>query len=211
MNRQMSSQNAFEEEHSARFLFISGRLCLDFVHTGGEGERHIFEAWHEPDDLAAWFAQSTLHLAGVEVPLSNLQDACALREAIWASALALAHGGMLGPADLDVINTAARHPDLVPQLAPETREPKWAAPLAARAALSTIARDAIALFSSEQAQCIRQCANPQCLLLFVDTSRPGHRRWCSMQRCGNRPKTARYRSRHQAHRDGAPYLSPEQR
>jgi predicted RNA-binding Zn ribbon-like protein len=31
--------------------------------------------------------------------------------------------------------------------------------------------------------------------MFVDTSRPGKRRWCSMELCGNRKKTATYRRR----------------
>jgi predicted RNA-binding Zn ribbon-like protein len=31
--------------------------------------------------------------------------------------------------------------------------------------------------------------------MFIDRSRPGRRRWCSMERCGNRDKTARYRQR----------------
>ncbi|MDI5982688.1 CGNR zinc finger domain-containing protein, partial [Amycolatopsis magusensis] len=29
----------------------------------------------------------------------------------------------------------------------------------------------------------------------LDTSRPGNRRWCSMQRCGNRNKVKAYRER----------------
>jgi predicted RNA-binding Zn ribbon-like protein len=32
--------------------------------------------------------------------------------------------------------------------------------------------------------------------MFYDTSRPGNRRWCSMQRCGNRHKVGNYRTRH---------------
>jgi predicted RNA-binding Zn ribbon-like protein len=61
--------------------------------------------------------------------------------------------------------------------------------------MATIARDAIELFTSDHAGRIRECANPRCILLFVDTSRPGKRRWCSMDRCGNLAKTRRYRRR----------------
>jgi hypothetical protein len=35
----------------------------------------------------------------------------------------------------------------------------------------------------------------RCSLLFVDTSRSGRRRWCSMERCGNRAKVAAHRRR----------------
>lgn len=39
---------------------------------------------------------------------------------------------------------------------------------------------------------IRECANPECVLWFLDTSRPGTRRWCSMASCGNRDKAIRH-------------------
>ena len=46
---------------------------------------------------------------------------------------------------------------------------------------------------------VRRCANPECGWLFLDDSRAGKRRWCSMQSCGNRAKARRHyhRSREQ--------------
>jgi predicted RNA-binding Zn ribbon-like protein len=41
----------------------------------------------------------------------------------------------------------------------------------------------------------RQCANPQCILQFYDTSRGGRRQWCSMALCGNREKAKRHYAR----------------
>ena len=38
-------------------------------------------------------------------------------------------------------------------------------------------------------------ACPRCGWLFVDTSRGGRRRWCSMQTCGNREKASRHKGR----------------
>ncbi|WP_327280958.1 MULTISPECIES: CGNR zinc finger domain-containing protein [unclassified Streptomyces] len=43
---------------------------------------------------------------------------------------------------------------------------------------------------------LRKCANPPCPLHFLDTSRKGERRWCSMAVCGNRAKAQRHRTRH---------------
>ncbi|MFE7743242.1 CGNR zinc finger domain-containing protein [Nocardia sp. NPDC057455] len=40
---------------------------------------------------------------------------------------------------------------------------------------------------------MRVRAAGDCGLLFVDASRPGRRRWCSMDRCGNLSKVRRYR------------------
>lgn len=39
---------------------------------------------------------------------------------------------------------------------------------------------------------IRQCAHPDCVLFFLDTSKNGARRWHSMAICGNRAKAARH-------------------
>ncbi|MFQ6398279.1 CGNR zinc finger domain-containing protein [Nocardia sp. KC 131] len=39
---------------------------------------------------------------------------------------------------------------------------------------------------------IRQCAHPECVLFFYDTSKNGTRRWHSMATCGNRAKAARH-------------------
>ncbi len=42
---------------------------------------------------------------------------------------------------------------------------------------------------------LRCCANPQCGWLFLDDSKSGSRRWCSMSACGNRAKVQRHAQR----------------
>ncbi|RJO74726.1 CGNR zinc finger domain-containing protein [Nocardia panacis] len=42
---------------------------------------------------------------------------------------------------------------------------------------------------------IRQCAHPDCVLFFYDTSKNGTRRWHLMSTCGNRTKAARHQAR----------------
>ncbi|WP_223192907.1 CGNR zinc finger domain-containing protein [Paenibacillus sedimenti] len=39
---------------------------------------------------------------------------------------------------------------------------------------------------------IRKCEHEDCILHFVDTSKSGKRRWCSMEACGNRHKAAEF-------------------
>lgn len=80
----------------------------------------------------------------------------------------------------------------------------WAPAEPLSAALSTIARDAIDLISGVNADRIRECAAPDCAFLFLDTSRPGTRRWCAMNRCGNREHVRRHRSRKPAGGHNAP-------
>ena len=45
---------------------------------------------------------------------------------------------------------------------------------------------------------LRPCANTECRLFFVDRSRPGTGRWCSMAVCGNRMKARRHQARTRA-------------
>jgi predicted RNA-binding Zn ribbon-like protein len=46
---------------------------------------------------------------------------------------------------------------------------------------------------------VRRCANPACVLLFLDISKSGRRRWCDMAVCGNRAKAAAHYARTAGH------------
>jgi predicted RNA-binding Zn ribbon-like protein len=178
----------------SRFIFVAGRLCIDFTQTGGEtGIRAYWERLHQPSDLANWLAESPLHLLEVQPTPEEFTMALSLREAIWRAAQAVRQGEAPLAGDIDAINRAAAEPDLSPQWALDGSGRTWHSPTTATAALSVIARDAIDLFSGELRSRIRECENPNCRLMFVDASRPGKRRWCLMKRCGNMSKTAQYR------------------
>jgi predicted RNA-binding Zn ribbon-like protein len=178
----------------ARFIFISGRLCIDFTHTGGEtGKRAYWERFHQPSDLADWLSESPLQVQEIQVGPEEFKAALSLREAIWNVAQVLRQNEELLAEDIEVINQVAAAPDLPPQLVLNGLKQAWHSPTTATAALSTIARDAIDLFSGELRSRIRECENPNCGLMFVDASRPGKRRWCLMKRCGNMAKTSHYR------------------
>lgn len=178
----------------ARFIFVAGRLCIDFTQTGGEtGKRAYWERFHQPSDFADWLAASPLQLQDIEVQPDEFKSALSLREAIWRVAQAVLHQEAPLAADVDVINHEAAAPDLPPQLKLDGATQAWHSPVSATGALSVIARDAIDLFSGEFRSRIRECENPRCGLMFVDASRPGKRRWCLMKRCGNMSKTSRYR------------------
>lgn len=99
-----------------------------------------------------------------------------------------------GPADVERVNAVAAQPDLAPQLGPV----RWTARSPARAALATVARDAVLLVRGPLLERVKECENPECSLLFLDDSQARRRRWCSMDRCGNLAKIAGYRSRSRA-------------
>jgi predicted RNA-binding Zn ribbon-like protein len=68
------------------------------------------------------------------------------------------------------------------------------------AALAPVALSASSLLTTIAPSRIRRCASPGCGAWFIDTSKGGQRKWCSMARCGNRAKAATHRLR----RTGAP-------
>lgn len=55
--------------------------------------------------------------------------------------------------------------------------------------------DAGALLLSPERDRVRVCAGQGCGWFFVDRSKAGRRRWCSMAVCGNRVKVREYRKR----------------
>jgi predicted RNA-binding Zn ribbon-like protein len=55
-----------------------------------------------------------------------------------------------------------------------------------------IVKSASDLLLSDDLTRLRECAGRDCSQLFVDESRNGSRRWCSMSGCGNRAKARRF-------------------
>jgi len=178
------------------FRFDAGAVCLDFAHTGGEGQYAVFETLHKPADLGRWLAQRPL-AAVLTVPVTarDLTAAKTLRQAIWDAAHARAAHRPLPTRAVATINQAAAVAPLVPELTADGTAVGWARPARATQALSTLAREMIDMLSGPLSGRIRECASDNCPLVFVDSSRPGARRWCAMERCGNRHKLRALRVR----------------
>jgi predicted RNA-binding Zn ribbon-like protein len=173
--------------------FRTGRPCLDLAHTGGDGRYAVFELFHQPADVARWLEVIT-GLDAIEAAESDVQDARALRRAVWNAAHDAIGGRPPAGPDRGVINRAAARPPPVPVLQ-VSGTAAVLRPLAASQVLSMLARDAVDLFAGPLARRIRVCAAPDCGLLYLDQSRTGSRQWCSMQRCGTRAKVRAHRER----------------
>jgi predicted RNA-binding Zn ribbon-like protein len=194
--RANATGRVLQDPKGGSFWFDAGAVCLDFAHTGGEGQYAVFETLHEPADLAEWLAQPPL-AAAMTVPVTarDLTAAKTLRPAIWDAAHAQAAHRALPTGAVATINRAAATAPLVPELAVDGTTAGWAAPVRATQALSTLAREMIELLSGPLSGRFRECASDNCPLVFVDSSRPGARRWCAMERCGNRHKLRALRAR----------------
>ena len=178
-----------------RFIFRSGRLCLAFCATVGERWRRGFERLLTPGHLARWYAEAAVTSVGVPVTGADLDRARVVREAVYRTAKAIIDGQPPAPADEEIINRAAAAPPPVPRMDGGSVAVAAAGPQPGASALSAVARDAIGLFTTADARLLRECASPECGLLFLDLSRPGRRRWCSSDACGGKARAAAYRQR----------------
>lgn len=176
--------------------FRTGRPSLDLAHTGGDGPYAVFELLHAPADVARWLGVIT-SLDGIRAAAPDVDDARALRRAVWNAAHDAIGGQPPAAPDRTVINRAAQCVPPVPVLL-ATGAAALRRPLTASQVLSMLARDAVDLFAGPLAHRIRVCAAADCGLLYLDQSPTGSRQWCSMQRCGTRAKVRTHRERHHA-------------
>lgn len=174
-----------------RWWFESGALALDFAYTGGFDE--VASSIDSPAALGGWLAERFPGIAG-DASDRDLTDAVALRTSIARIATAIGHDRSPAAEDVDVVNLFAATPDIPPSLAGGSRQAGRARAHVGQA-LAALARDAVRLFADENSERIRECAANDCELLFYDESRSNNRRWCSMQRCGNRAKVRAHRER----------------
>jgi predicted RNA-binding Zn ribbon-like protein len=187
----------------------SDGLCLAFANTNSwRGTPTPTEELHGPADLLHWCeAAATLDPATLQRLRARwdrspaeadaaFAEAIAIREAIFRIFAATAAGGAPAEADLAAFNAALRG---APERASLRRTAAatylWEVPDPAPGLgllLAPALWSAGDLLSGTRLAQVRQCANERCLWLFVDDSKSGNRRWCSMAACGNRAKAHRH-------------------
>jgi predicted RNA-binding Zn ribbon-like protein len=178
------------------FTFEPGSLALAFAVTGPgsyDGPLAAFQTLRRPSDLERW-AADVLGPPGLTATDNDLELAIRLQAAIWSVADALIDRRPVPEGDREVLNELAAQPCLVPLLLPGSTR-TWVPVQGVRSLMSSVARDAVDVLGGPRAARLKRCEGSWCTLLFVDTSRSGRRRWCSMERCGNRAKVAAHRRR----------------
>ncbi|MEU1283908.1 CGNR zinc finger domain-containing protein [Kitasatospora sp. NPDC005856] len=184
------------------FRFDDARLCFAFAGTlADRGREARVERLTRPGDLSRWSVESGCTAVAPTCTEAELDGARRLREAVQRTGVALAEGAAPAAEDVAVVNDAAAAPTSVPVLAEDAASVRWDGDGVA-AVLSMVARDLIELCGSEQRTRVRVCGNPDCGTPFVDTSRAGARRWCSMKTCGALVKKRAYRAKMQAPEGG---------
>ena len=182
---------------SMQFRLGNRRPSIALVATlGDRGRDQPLERIPDPESLARWCVEGRFLPATPKISARELAAACALREAIYHAACAVRESRKPSSEDIATINAWAARETLVPELTPDGRSADWKNERTLSPVLGTIARDAIGLLAETDPSRIKLCADPTCQTLFVDESRPGKRRWCSMNSCGNRAKSRTFVRRH---------------
>jgi predicted RNA-binding Zn ribbon-like protein len=197
----------------ARVLVPTPRrdLCLDFANTLAWRGSAPSESLHGLPDLVRWCESST-GLATCAIDgggswaerhparaAAIFRDAIALREAIYRIFHAIASGGAPDEQDLSELNQALKDTPARSALERIGAGFGWRVeatrPASAPALLAPALWSAGDLLTGPQLSRVRECANDKCLWLFLDESKNGTRRWCSMSACGNRAKAHRHYAR----------------
>jgi len=185
---------------------IGGALCLDFVNTlYGHTGQVIHEYLFDYTDLVLWSRHariltdsesSKLLRKSDQVPdgaQAAYQKALILREALFRVFSALVNGPSPSTSDVEILNAfraeALHHSRLNPT--GKIFSLGWDELISFEQMLWPIILSASDLLTSETIHRLRKCDGKSCDWLFIDTSRNHLRRWCSMDKCGNRAKMHR--------------------
>lgn len=172
-------------------------LCLDFVNTRyWRGQAEPTETLNTPEDFAGWLAGLGGPRPARPPARREFERALELREMLHRLFDAEAQDKVPGARDLEALNQALA---VAPARTALRRERGgaygWDVDTRAGTALALLAPvlwSAGDLLAGARLDRVRRCANPECGWIFLDDSRAGKRRWCSMQACGNRAKARRH-------------------
>ena len=170
------------------FRFRGGHVALDLAATlAARLKEQPRELLGKPADLNRWLVSSGLAGSSPRASDEDVALARELREAIYGLV-----SGRPASAARTTLNAVAALRPARPRLSALGGLKMEGN---ARDYLATIAGLAIELLGGPERTRIRQCEGEGCALLFLDLSRSGARRWCSMSGCGNRAKAREFRKR----------------
>ena len=198
-NHQKSNGDLIRAPHAA--------ICLDYANTLAYRGSASTESLHTFGDLLKWCSDIGLIVPRIAHQLRGWSEkhpkrvadifsaAITLREAIYGVFHTLASSANPDEVDLDLLNRALRD-------APPREAIQWSAEgfgwqieeskPSVSSILAPVIWSAADLLVGPQLTKLRECSNDRCLWLFLDDSKNGTRRWCSMQACGNRAKAHRH-------------------
>ena len=194
------------------FELVAGNPALDFVNTLDWRFRESGpeELIHDYDHLLRFATQSGLLTPGQTQLIRRaatsrtaseaLLSALDLREAVAQIFYALMDGVPPPTGAIKKLNHYLHIAESNRNLtwSDSRLQPSWLSRSDPNLPVWLLAQSASDLLSSDAITSIRDCADPQCRWLFLDTSKNHTRRWCDMKVCGNRMKARRFKAQHSA-------------
>jgi predicted RNA-binding Zn ribbon-like protein len=199
------------EPRKMPFLFLGNHACLDFINTHPVVDGQAVELLGSFADLLAWLRQAHLLLdeeggkklerqwVGAPKAQRILEQARTFRSTLREMVERIAAGRPVPQGAVEAINELLRYRLGHPQLMRGKEKFSCDFRMESEDAdqlLGLLAEAASDLLCTCELSLIKKCQNPDCVLLFYDTSKNNARHWCSMSLCGNRSKVAAHYHRH---------------
>lgn len=181
------------------FLWVGGHPALDFINTAHvSAADEIVDRLGSPEDVVSWAEHAGLAVA--RDPRTRRRTntrVCELRSALRQLVEASLDGARPKSEAVSLVSAlaAARLPGA------ELRYERGGYRLSPTVlqdpldVVRLVARLGAELLASPDMQRVRRCGSDRCVLLFLDRSKAGKRKWCSMELCGNRAKVAAHHRR----------------
>ena len=179
--------------------FIAGHVALDFVNTAEErGHPDAGDVLRAPADLVQWGRRYDLLSRSIRSSddQAELRRALAARELLYALFSDRVHDRAASDADLRRLASLAADAYRMAILTPvNAGQLAWRWSPSELATIRHVAvTAAVNLLSSQAPSALKQCPGDHCGWFFLDTTKRGNRRWCSMSECGQDAKNARRRA-----------------
>jgi predicted RNA-binding Zn ribbon-like protein len=195
-------------ETIAELPFVAGHVALDFVNTAEErGHPEAGDALGTPADLCLWGQRYGLLSPGPgddDDDQAEFSRAVQARELLYALLLARRDGQPAAQAEVARLGELGAEAYQAGQLhRHDDGTIGWSWDRSRLESIRHVAvTSAIDLLQAEPTARLKQCPGDHCGWFFLDATKRGNRRWCSMAECGQDAKDEYRRLQRQAGRPG---------
>ena len=176
------------------FQFIGNNAAVDFTNSQVLLRRPFYAPMESADEVLIWLAQAG-YSVNVKDLEANLDKVTELRSGLRALFAACIDGKSIESEHLSLLNKYLPLYFEKKELSLEDGQFVLNTPpreLSVDELLGLLSHDAAKLLSSDKINKLKRCSHDKCILVYVDKSKSGQRKWCSMDICGNRTKSANH-------------------
>lgn len=188
-----------------KLLFVlGGAAWINLVNTMHISNKQVVDILHDPSRTFQWLEENNLLRESDALALENeellvplIDDLRTLRQLCKVILSDLKQQGKISLNTIDQLERLVQQVKVSLTIVPEQEKLKLVSEgITTRDhVLHNIANSIIHTLDRNSIDRIRECEHQECIHYFVDTSKSGKRRWCSMELCGNRQKASEFYAR----------------